>query len=195
MLSEYFWQMFRNEYVSIQDGSALFTGLLLTLLFPIETPLWKVALASVTAIIAGKQIFGGIGSSPIHPAILGKLLFSPFSLPLVESLWPFAIFSVVWMVSKRMCPVVYPLAFLCILAIGSPENLLSSSVFLAAAYFVWSYETMPPSRAGRWIFALMTGIMTLLFQWAGFGVSSVFIAAACMDLTVPLLEFPSVKRV
>ena len=54
VLSEYFWQMFRNEYVSIQDGSALFTGLLLTLLFPIETPLWKVALASVTAIIAGK---------------------------------------------------------------------------------------------------------------------------------------------
>ena len=195
VLAEYFWQTLRNEYVSIQDGSALFTGLLLTLLFPIETPLWKVAFASVTAIIAGKQAFGGIGSSPIHPVILGKLLFSPFTLPLVEPLWPFAIFSVVWMAAKRMCPAAYPLVFLCILAVGFPQNLLSASIFLTAAYFVWSYETMPPSRAGRWIFALMTGILTLLFQWAGLGVSSVFIAAACMDLTVPLLEFPSVKRV
>lgn len=195
LLSEYFWQTFRNEYVSVRDGSAFFSGLFLALLFPVETPLWKVALAAITAILVGKQAFGGIGKSPIHPVIVGKLLFSPFELPFIENLWPFALFSLVWMCLKRMCPAAYPLAFLVVLGVGRPENLLSASILLCAAYLIWSYETMPPSRVGRWTFALAAGVLTLLFQFLGVGTSSVFFAVACMDLAVPLLEFPSVKRV
>ena len=195
LLSEYFWQTLRNEYVSVRDGSAFFTGLFLALLFPIETPLWKVAMASVTAILLGKQIFGGIGKSPVHPVIVGKLLFAPFEWPLIEPLWPFALFSVVWLCARRMCPAAYPLAFLCVIAAGRPESLMSASVLLCAAYLIWSYETMPPSRAGRWTFSLAAAVMSLLFQWIGFGISGVFFAVACMDLLAPFLVFPSVKRV
>lgn len=194
-LAEYFWQVFRNEYVSVRDGSAVFTGLLLTLLFPLNTPFWKVALASVTAVILGKQIFGGIGRSLIHPVLVGKMLFSPFELPMIESLWPFAVLSLLWMCLRRMCPAVYPLVFLAVLSIGNSGNLLSASVWLTAAYLIWSYETMPPSRAGRWTFALLSALLTLLFQSAGFGAGSVFFAVACMDMAVPFLEFPTVKRV
>lgn len=195
LLSEYFWQTFRNEYVSVQDGSAFFSGLFLALLFPIETPLWKIAMASIVGILLGKQVFGGIGKSPVHPVIVGKLLFAPFEIPVIEPLWPFALFALGWMCVRRMCPVAYPLAFLAVVAAGRPENLMSASVLLCAAYLIWSYETMPPSRAGRWTFALVAAVLTLLFLFIGFGVSSVFFAVACMDLSVPLLEFPSVKRV
>lgn len=153
------------------------------------------ALASVTAVILGKQIFGGIGRSLIHPVLVGKMLFSPFELPMIESLWPFAVLSLLWMCLRKMCPAVYPLVFLAVLSIENSGNLLSASVWLTAAYLIWSYETMPPSRAGRWIFALLSALLTLLFQSAGLGAGSVFFAVACMDMAVPFLEFPTVKRV
>ena len=195
LLSEYFWQTFRNEYISVRDGSAFFTGLFLALLFPLETPLWKVALASITAILLGKQAFGGIGKSPVHPVLVGKLLFAPFDVPFIEPLWLFAIFSLLWMCARRMCPAVYPLAFLAVSGVGRAGNLMSASVILCGAYLIWSYETMPPSKAGRWTFALASAVLTLLFQLMGAGAGSVFFAVACMDLAVPLLEFPSVKRI
>ena len=195
LLSEYFWQTFRNEYISVRDGSAFFTGLFLALLFPLETPLWKVALASITAILLGKQAFGGIGKSPVHPVLVGKLLFAPFDVPFIEPLWLFAIFSLLWMCVRRMCPAVYPLAFLAVSGVGRAGNLMSASVILCGTYLIWSYETMPPSKAGRWTFALASAVLTLLFQLMGAGAGSVFFAVACMDLTVPLLEFPSVKRI
>ncbi|MDD3221427.1 MAG: RnfABCDGE type electron transport complex subunit D [Lachnospiraceae bacterium] len=195
VLSEYFWQMLRNEYLSIHDYSACFTGLLLPLLFPLDTPLWKISLGAVAAILIGKQIFGGIGHSPIHPVIVGKILLSPYGIPMIEDFWILAVFSVVWMIVKRMNPAEYSLIFLLLLWAGRPSNIFSASVCLAAAYFIQSYETMPPSRTGRWIFTLSAAGLTLLFQEFGLGIGSLFFSIACLDLTVPLLAFPSVKRI
>lgn len=195
VLSEYFWQMLRNEYLSIHDYSACFTGLLLPLLFPLDTPLWKISLGAMAAILIGKQIFGGIGHSPVHPVIVGKILLSPYGIPVVEDLWILAAFSVVWMIVRRMNPAEYSLIFLLLLWAGRPSNIFSASVCLAAAYFIQSYETMPPSRTGRWIFTLSAAGLTLLFQEFGLGIGSLFFAIACLDLTVPLLAFPSVKRI
>lgn len=195
ILSEYFWQVFWNQYLSIGDYSAAFTGLLLPLLFPAETPLWKIFMAAAAAVVIGKQIFGGIGRSPVHPAIVGKLLFSPYGVPMVESLWIFALFSLLWMAVSRMHPWIYSMVYLAVLGIWSPENLQSASVLLAAAFFVWNYETMLPSPKGRWTFTLAAAGITILFQWFGLGASSVFFAIAFMNLTVPFLEVPSVKRI
>lgn len=194
-LSEYFWQMLRNEYLSIQDYSACFSGLFLPLLFPIDTPLWKISLAASLSIIIGKQIFGGLGHSPVHPVLVGKVLFSPYGIPLIEMLWPLALLAPAWMILRRMNPAEYSLAFLALLWAGNPANMTSASVYLASAYLIHSYERMPPSRTGRWIFAIASAGLTLLFQWMGLGPASVFFAVSCMDLSVPLLEFPSVKRI
>ncbi|NVM57639.1 MAG: RnfABCDGE type electron transport complex subunit D [Desulfobacterales bacterium] len=68
------WELIMNlllgRAVSIGDGSAAVTGLLLGMLFPATAPWWLVVLGTFIAIIVGKQIFGGIGFNPLNPPLL-----------------------------------------------------------------------------------------------------------------------------
>ncbi len=50
ILTEAFFQKLRGKKISIDDGSALLTGLLLAMVVPPDLPLWMAVLASVVAI-------------------------------------------------------------------------------------------------------------------------------------------------
>jgi len=63
-------KLFRMR-VTVQDGSALFTGLLLAMLLPPSVPWWLVVVGTFSAILVGKQIFGGLGGNPFCPALVG----------------------------------------------------------------------------------------------------------------------------
>jgi electron transport complex protein RnfD len=76
VLSEVLFKKFRNKKVSIDDGSALVTGLLLAMVIPPDLPLWMAILASVFAIGIGKEIFGGLGYNIFNPALLGRAFLS-----------------------------------------------------------------------------------------------------------------------
>ena len=69
VLSEYAFQKITGQKVTIGDGSALVTGLLIGLNMPPEIPLWIPALGSIFAIIFVKQFFGGIGQNFMNPAL------------------------------------------------------------------------------------------------------------------------------
>jgi electron transport complex protein RnfD len=56
--------------LSLDDGSAAVTGLLLGMLMPASAPWWVIALGTFLAIVVGKQIFGGIGFNPLNPPLL-----------------------------------------------------------------------------------------------------------------------------
>ncbi|MGC8777788.1 MAG: RnfABCDGE type electron transport complex subunit D [Candidatus Caldatribacteriaceae bacterium] len=58
--------------LSIFDGSALVTGLLLGLSLPPGVPLWIPLLGSGVAIVVGKQMFGGLGQNIFNPALVGR---------------------------------------------------------------------------------------------------------------------------
>ncbi|MBW2020405.1 MAG: RnfABCDGE type electron transport complex subunit D [Deltaproteobacteria bacterium] len=68
------WELIMNlamrRQISIGDGSAAVTGLLLGMLMPATAPWWVVVLGTFLAIIVGKQIFGGIGFNPLNPPLL-----------------------------------------------------------------------------------------------------------------------------
>ena len=51
LLSEYLYQRFMKLPITVYDGSAILTGLLLALCLSSSMPLWMVALGSVFAII------------------------------------------------------------------------------------------------------------------------------------------------
>ncbi len=194
-LTEYFWQQYQGKYMTVHDGSAIFTGILLALLFSAETSLWKVAFASVISILLGKQWFGGIGCAPIHPVIVGKLLFQPFGVPVIEPLWYFAVFALGWLILTRMIPWSYPAVYLIIVSVFQPKLIFSASVYIAAAYFVWSYETLTPTRFGKWTFTLLLAVLTIIFFKIGMGSSCVCFAVAFADLFRHLFCFPRMKRV
>lgn len=69
LLSEYVFQKLAHQKVTVLDGSALVTGLLLGMNLPPTVPLWIPALGSIFAVIFVKQFFGGIGQNFMNPAL------------------------------------------------------------------------------------------------------------------------------
>lgn len=72
VLAEYIWEKLMHKPVTINDFSAVVTGLLLALNLPPTLPLWMGALGSVFAIIVVKQLFGGLGQNFMNPALAAR---------------------------------------------------------------------------------------------------------------------------
>lgn len=58
----------------------LVTGMLIPLIVPPTIPLWMVAVATIFAVIFGKEVFGGTGMNIVNPALLTRA-FLFFSYP------------------------------------------------------------------------------------------------------------------
>jgi electron transport complex protein RnfD len=81
---------------TIDDGSAVITGMLLAFNLPSTIPLWIVVIGSLVAIGVGKMSFGGLGKNPFNPALVGRVfLFLSFPTFVAISEWalPHPLFS------------------------------------------------------------------------------------------------------
>jgi len=58
----------------------LVSGMLIPLIVPIDVPLWMVAVATIIAVIFGKEVFGGTGMNIVNPALLVRAILF-FSYP------------------------------------------------------------------------------------------------------------------
>lgn len=67
--SEALFQLITKRKISINDYSAVVTGLLLALNLPHTVPWWIPVMGSVVAIIIVKQLFGGLGQNFMNPAL------------------------------------------------------------------------------------------------------------------------------
>lgn len=72
VLSEFVYESFMGKKITIQDGSAVVTGMILALNMPPEVPLWIPMIGSVFAIIVVKQLFGGLGQNFMNPALAAR---------------------------------------------------------------------------------------------------------------------------
>lgn len=48
------------------------TGFLIPLILPADVPLWMVAVATIFAVVIGKEVFGGTGMNIVNPALLTR---------------------------------------------------------------------------------------------------------------------------
>jgi len=88
MLFEFLIQKYiLNKPVSITDGSALVTGLLLAFNLPSNIPIYMIVLGSLVAIGIAKMTFGGLGNNPFNPALVGRV-FLLISFPVQMTSWP-----------------------------------------------------------------------------------------------------------
>ena len=69
VLTEYNYEKLMHRNVTINDFSAVVTGLLLGLNMPASAPWWMGALGSVFGILVVKQLFGGLGQNFMNPAL------------------------------------------------------------------------------------------------------------------------------
>ena len=72
VLSEYLFETLMHKPVTISDGSALVTGMILGLNMPPAIPLWMPILGGVFAIIVVKQLYGGLGQNWMNPALAAR---------------------------------------------------------------------------------------------------------------------------
>ena len=74
VLAEYFYQKLTHQKVTVGDWSAVVTGLLLAYNLPANAPVWLAVVGAVIAIVLVKQIFGGIGSNFMNPALAARAI-------------------------------------------------------------------------------------------------------------------------
>lgn len=77
----------KSERLTILDGSAILTGLLLGFNLPANLPIWIVVLGAMFAIGVGKMTFGGLGQNIFNPALAGRV-FLLISFPVQMTTWP-----------------------------------------------------------------------------------------------------------
>lgn len=77
----------RRDNITITDGSAILTGLLLGFNLPSNLPIWIILIGALVAIGIGKMTFGGLGCNPFNPALVGRV-FLLVSFPVQMTTWP-----------------------------------------------------------------------------------------------------------
>jgi len=88
ILFEYLIQRFIfKKPISITDGSALVTGLLLAFNLPSNIPVFIIVIGSFVSIAVAKMTFGGLGNNPFNPALVGRV-FMLISFPVQMTSWP-----------------------------------------------------------------------------------------------------------
>ncbi len=73
--------------LTINDGSALVTGVLLAFNVPSNLPVWMTIVGAFVAIVITKMSFGGLGKNPFNPALVGRV-FLLMSFPVDMTTWP-----------------------------------------------------------------------------------------------------------
>lgn len=79
-------QALRKRKVTLYDGSAMLTGLLMALTLPPAFSLSGTAIGAIVAIGLGKQIFGGLGYNIFNPALVGRA-FLQAAFPVAMTTW------------------------------------------------------------------------------------------------------------
>jgi electron transport complex protein RnfD len=91
LLFEYLIQKYLlKTEVTIGDGSALITGILLAFNLPSGLPIWMIIVGSLVAIGVAKMSFGGLGFNIFNPALVGRV-FLLVSFPVQMTMWPTAV--------------------------------------------------------------------------------------------------------
>ncbi len=107
-------QLLMKKKVTVSDGSAAVTGLLLALNLPPSVPLYIPVIGSVFAIAIVKQCFGGLGHNFINPALAARAFLVASWLPAMTT----------WTMPADAVSAATPLAALKVAGAGAPSPYL-----------------------------------------------------------------------
>jgi len=86
---EALYEKLMGQKLTVADGSAFLTGLLLAYNLPPAIPLWQAAIGAAFAVLVGKMIFGGLGFNIFNPALIGRaFLLASWPLSMTSFLKP-----------------------------------------------------------------------------------------------------------
>jgi len=83
---EWAYEKIMKKPNTIGDMSAVITGILLVFVCPVTLPYWMILIGDFFAIILVKQLFGGLGTNFLNPALAGRA-FLMLSYPVPMTTW------------------------------------------------------------------------------------------------------------
>ena len=83
---DFIFSFFTREEITVLDGSAVLTGLLLAFTLPPTVPLWIPAIGAVFGVVVAKHLFGGLGYNIFNPALAARA-FLLAAWPGLMTLW------------------------------------------------------------------------------------------------------------
>ncbi|MFY0712303.1 RnfABCDGE type electron transport complex subunit D [Seonamhaeicola sp. NFXS20] len=86
VLTEHFLCKLSKKETTVNDYSAVITGLLLGLSLPPSFPLWMAFVGGAIAIALGKYIFGGLGYNVFNPALVARAVLQA-AFPVAITTW------------------------------------------------------------------------------------------------------------
>lgn len=219
---------------TIGDLSAAVTGVLLAFNLPVSIPLWQVVFGALVAIVAVKQLFGGIGKNFANPAITARIVLllafanamtnwnyadavssaTPLAMmasgemPAVKALvlgthggcigetcalalligfaWLLYRRVITWHTPVAMTATVFLLSW--ILGADPVRHALSGGLLLGAIFMATDYSTTPSTVAGRVLFGVGAGLITVLIRLYGSYAEGVSFAILFMNILTPYLS-------
>ncbi len=220
LLSEYASQIIMRQPYQAVSGHGILMGLLMALFSPPDIPSWVLAIGVFVAIFAGKQIFGGIGAYPMHPAMIGWLVLL-LSWP--HFLYPVgaasigsphvAVVIVTAISGLALCLSGYvrwqiPLGVLLGVALfslllgssldgGVLKQLATGHVVIAAFFVATDSTCSPANRLAAFLYGLFIGFLIILIRAYGIWPDAVPFAILLGNVLNPLLDRirPRVRRV
>ena len=84
---EWLYQTICHKKRTVNDYSAVVTGLLLALIMPVSVPYYMIIIGGFVSIVITKQLFGGIGQNFMNPALIGRA-FLLASFPVAMTTFP-----------------------------------------------------------------------------------------------------------
>ena len=166
VLTEYIYEKLMRRSVTVKDGSAVVTGILLGMNLPVSVPLWMPVIGSVFAVLVVKQLFGGLGQNFMNPALAGRcFLLISFSARMTD-------FSVSAAAASRIVDTVSGATPLAELKAGGSADLLS--MFLGNTKGAIG-ETSALALLAGGIFLAALGIIRLWIPLLYLGSFSIFV--------------------
>ncbi|MDD5492875.1 MAG: RnfABCDGE type electron transport complex subunit D [bacterium] len=163
--AEFISEKIMKREVTISDGSAAITGLLLAMICPPGLPLWIIAIGAAVSIILVKQVFGGLGYNPFNPALAGRAILMA-SWPVAMTTWvtPFDAITTATPLAIAKFNLSQPLPSYWNLFVGNRAGSLGetsvAALLLGAAYLLYKKQIswhIPVSFVAS--VALLSGIM------------------------------------
>ncbi|MCL2045849.1 MAG: RnfABCDGE type electron transport complex subunit D [Oscillospiraceae bacterium] len=243
VLWEFIYQKAMKMTVTINDGSALITGIILAFNLPVGIEIWQAVFGSMVAIILVKQLFGGLGKNFANPAVTARIvMFLAFSVSMttwkpVDSITgatPLALMASgdvyelpsyikmflglhggslgetsalalmiggLYLIIKKVIswhtPVVFiatVFAFSAVLGQNPLYHILSGGLFLGAIFMATDYVTTPQTDAGRVVFGVGAGLLTVIFRVYGSYPEGVSFAILLMNILTPYINRATQKK-
>lgn len=196
--------LFKKERV--QNGDAVLSAVLLTLLLPSKCPFEIIVLGVFLAVFVAKELFGGPGSCLFHPTLVARL-FLQLSFPnLLDDAMILTENGAVWILgallvggstvflrkkNNREMPFLYMTVYLlCAIFFDfRPESLAALNGIAFTGFFLLGNPVaMPLSRKGTLIFVFGAALLGFFFNPQNFSIIAALFAILAMNAIAPWLD-------